>query len=450
MTVRCPHAVLAAALLLLGCKPEDHKSSDDEENGSCRILCASAKKCGLLSPPLGTDVANCEARCLASSEQLQKAAQDVPDVHDNTSIPEDITADLVDWCSQPTPDCPEVAVRLETTLGTPDVTGASRVVVRLTSGDALKTAPNITPCTVVPDADPQIDTEGSSDASAPAPDPLPSALACETPHTFCGFAGAQQVRFRLRSWDSSETSQTVPCASAVQDAALFHDVPAGPVQASVEIRGNFPTTGTTPTREHGELPILPPEGPSGAYCWTIYGVTTLVDGGASSATDLAIALPPALEILAEAVGRETIPGELYGCESDPDQCSNNRDDDGDGLPDCTDPGCGPLCDPAERTGQACGNGRDDDEDGLPDCEDPGCALFCEMDAQACADGLDNDGDGRVDLEDDSCPQADGSDATSTGGDSDGGSDGTSTSADASEAVSAIDCLDPETCDLCVD
>ncbi|MCA9557726.1 MAG: hypothetical protein KC583_04085, partial [Myxococcales bacterium] len=89
-------------------------------------------------------------------------------------------------------------------------------------------------------------------------------------------------------------------------------------------------------------------------------------------------------------------------------CSNGEDDDGDGLVDWPfDPGCwGPggldEADPAEPP--ACDNGVDDDGDGRTDFPwDPGCVSrghFSEVDparAPTCADGQDNDADGRTDF-----------------------------------------------------
>ena len=118
-------------------------------------------------------------------------------------------------------------------------------------------------------------------------------------------------------------------------------------------------------------------------------------------------------------------------------CSDGRDNDSDGLVDAAqDPGCesgGSEADgatpqaampPATTTQPAappppppseCSDGRDNDGDGLIDrAQDPGCAAGgTEGGTQAtseCRDGRDNDGDGRVDRPADPGCDADGTEA----------------------------------------
>ena len=69
-------------------------------------------------------------------------------------------------------------------------------------------------------------------------------------------------------------------------------------------------------------------------------------------------------------------------ENSPAQCQNELDDDGDGLIDCDDDGCGQLIfclgrdAQTEDDAQTCHNHRDDDGDGFIDCRDEGCAAQC--------------------------------------------------------------------------
>lgn len=68
-----------------------------------------------------------------------------------------------------------------------------------------------------------------------------------------------------------------------------------------------------------------------------------------------------------------------------ENCSNNRDDDGDGRIDCDDPECSgrPICRQQadeEPDAEICDNGRDDDGDGMVDCNDEDCE-----DLQICQD-----------------------------------------------------------------
>ena len=81
-------------------------------------------------------------------------------------------------------------------------------------------------------------------------------------------------------------------------------------------------------------------------------------------------------------------------------CSNEEDDDGDGLIDAQDPDCSFACGIYEHTVPACTNFIDDDGDGLVDFPaDPGCDEprdTAELDP-ACANGIDDDGDDLTDF-----------------------------------------------------
>jgi Divergent InlB B-repeat domain len=115
-------------------------------------------------------------------------------------------------------------------------------------------------------------------------------------------------------------------------------------------------------------------------------------------------------------------------------CHDGRDNDGDGLVDAAqDPGCAsggseagsagktttttttaPPPPPPAAPAPQCGDGRDNDGDGLIDAKDPGCASGgTEGGAQGtseCGDGRDNDGDGLVDRPADPGCDADGREA----------------------------------------
>jgi hypothetical protein len=109
----------------------------------------------------------------------------------------------------------------------------------------------------------------------------------------------------------------------------------------------------------------------------------------------------------------------------PPQCSDARDNDGDGKIDAQDPGClsGPggafnpndddETDPSPNP--QCSDGRDNDGDGRIDAQDPGClsgpgGAFNPNDNDEgdavglpqCSDGRDNDGDGKNDAQDPGC------------------------------------------------
>lgn len=110
----------------------------------------------------------------------------------------------------------------------------------------------------------------------------------------------------------------------------------------------------------------------------------------------------------------------------PPACSNNTDDDDDGFIDENDPNCHTDGDPTNSSSYgpsrsesgslpACWNGIDDDSDGLKDFPaDPGCSSPVDTDEQnsppaapentlaLCSDGVDNDADGTTDLADPDC------------------------------------------------
>jgi hypothetical protein len=102
-------------------------------------------------------------------------------------------------------------------------------------------------------------------------------------------------------------------------------------------------------------------------------------------------------------------------------CSDNIDNDENGLTDCEDTvKCGdvPICKDgkrveAENTKEMCEDGHDNDLDGMTDCDDPDCAEFdyCqdredENTLEKCQDGIDNDKDGKTDCDDPDCAEFD--------------------------------------------
>ena len=95
------------------------------------------------------------------------------------------------------------------------------------------------------------------------------------------------------------------------------------------------------------------------------------------------------------------------------QCSDNLDNDGDGLIDYpNDPGCENANDNDENNAvYQCSDNLDNDGDGKIDYPlDPGCTSSKDNSEQdindtiihACEDGLDNDGDGLIDMQDPGC------------------------------------------------
>ena len=97
------------------------------------------------------------------------------------------------------------------------------------------------------------------------------------------------------------------------------------------------------------------------------------------------------------------------CADDPhapaEICGDGRDNDGDGLFECEDPGCRNLDGSCDAHETDCADGVDNDRDGDADCRDPDCANAdgCRFDpVEICVDGVDNDGDGAIDCADPDC------------------------------------------------
>ena len=86
------------------------------------------------------------------------------------------------------------------------------------------------------------------------------------------------------------------------------------------------------------------------------------------------------------------------------KCTDNTDNDGDGLVDCRDPECQGFMICKEDNSQNCNDAIDNDGDGLIDCEDPECLefLYCDEDDEQCSDGIDNDNDGLIDCQEPNC------------------------------------------------
>jgi len=110
---------------------------------------------------------------------------------------------------------------------------------------------------------------------------------------------------------------------------------------------------------------------------------------------------------------------VLGYENNDDACSDERDNDEDGLVDCEDPDCVfssaqcgedvPLIPDLEpEAGLTCHDQIDNDDNGQFDCGDPACTDVLEnccsreFSNETCTDGIDNDGNGYTDCEDFGC------------------------------------------------
>ncbi len=104
-----------------------------------------------------------------------------------------------------------------------------------------------------------------------------------------------------------------------------------------------------------------------------------------------------------------------GVENTSDLCSDNLDNDGNNLKDCSDPGCKDFAfcqkteEGKENTLAACMDDEDNDGDGLKNCDDPDCKAFAicqegedENTPEKGKDSKDNDKDGFIDCDDSDC------------------------------------------------
>jgi hypothetical protein len=107
--------------------------------------------------------------------------------------------------------------------------------------------------------------------------------------------------------------------------------------------------------------------------------------------------------------------DLKPCHETGAECSDNRDNDGDGATDAEDSDC-------TETGDECSDGVDNDGDGATDAEDSDCQSDGGGGGDTCSDGQDNDGDGATDGDDTECQ--DPNDGVEDGSDQGGGATNT--------------------------
>jgi predicted GH43/DUF377 family glycosyl hydrolase len=104
------------------------------------------------------------------------------------------------------------------------------------------------------------------------------------------------------------------------------------------------------------------------------------------------------------------PDNLLSEKTEP-RCSDELDNDGNGLTDCADPSCSTFDFCREDSAGRCSDALDNDKDGKIDCADADCCqtdqctrvpICQERTKTACTDGRDNDQDGLTDCADFSC------------------------------------------------
>ena len=140
-----------------------------------------------------------------------------------------------------------------------------------------------------------------------------------------------------------------------------------------------------------------------------------------SANVATLALVGCVVLTAGCFDPDRVKGPPLGYESDPEACSDGRDNDRDGMIDCRDSSClgESLCSKIiieglppepENTFEKCTDRIDNDQDGNWDCGDRNCQaireLCCvtEFSDSYCSDGVDNDENGFRDCGDFSCRQ----------------------------------------------
>jgi hypothetical protein len=404
---------LALLLVLSACE------SADDSDVRCVAFCGDLARCGLLPSDIGEDEDNCAARCRLTDSDVAEDLIPQWDSRDTGTDGEPACSDqstpLFGWCDGSVPAfCRDLAGHVREVLGDPVATGEASVTVRVVASPASNGECR-SPASASDDAsagpcEPDLPCQSGAQAAVPAASDASDDGVClyrpvrgldvDGPGpSFATALGIMEARVRL---EPSETWRPLDPLTLSRD---FQDVLPGPVQAAIELRGEYPRTDPLATPAAMQQLDAPSGGLVGPYCFVFRSAATRVTAGSTTSVD--VLMPPtAAHVVArgwsqaDATAHRASPV-LFSCEYDLDACRNGHDDDGDGQSDCGDVDCASWCADAEKSG-ACTDGADNDGDGAIDCADPGCAAICETTSAQCRNGADDDADGAVDCADDGC------------------------------------------------
>jgi len=214
-----------------------------------------------------------------------------------------------------------------------------------------------------------------------------AALSCNVPAqvTTTGDAVTDAVRF----WTGCDLYGLD--YSGAESARSF----VSPCTGEVEVR--LADQAALPAGNLDVFVLDPADGCVGAACrQAIYGP----GGGLPTAGRIQVTEGQALTLVIDGWQGYASTAELVvDCLCRVETCDDGIDNNGDGVTDCSDPGCAKHATCPETS---CTDGLDNDDDGVTDCDDAPCAATPACPEVRCADGLDENHDGATDCADASC------------------------------------------------
>jgi hypothetical protein len=291
---------------------------------SCATACSQLQACGFLPSSLGTsltgvsEVDNCAGRCEESTDDVVKAVYECA-----------VGADAGDDASSPPcgTGCASLANCLIRRFPQDDVTGQAGV--------------SVIPVLAIQDSG---DQDGADDGGTGTCGPPPcEAAVCPTaagteflgnlPAAWCRSEFAQTGRAFVFQTGAYTFSDTTGCPDLLTHSRTFTSLDPGPVLVGVEVRG------TVTSIDDGGADSEAPSAEGGAgnakeagavpFCHQYYGDRIALLSG-----QIQTALVPL---------RDDAGGQVLDCEEGTTLCHDNYDNDLNGLFDCSDPRCGPVC-----------------------------------------------------------------------------------------------------------
>lgn len=339
----------------------------------CSEACIRACACGFIPSPLGSTGEHFMEVCAQSNEDVRAQVTECFDVAKATDGDER-------WCGEGEPVCPTIETCLLEEFDA-SVVGSVRIEIEFYDGDVeldrcagglVCDAPaSEEPVVPVPMAVPGIDACSTSgeetEGETQEPTGTTGMIVTNVPVHPCAQDGVQLVHVMAVRDQTVLPLFDLECGfeEAAGRPRLATDVPAGDFQYVARIRGL---------------------GTDGKPLCLTSRVDCVGENGHSVTVRFGVDF------------RST----TWQCEDDIASCTDEDDNDHDGVANCDDADCAPFC--KELGEAACRNGIDDDDDGTTDCSDFECRDVCELSTGACGDELDNDGDGDVDQYDTGCDE----------------------------------------------
>jgi hypothetical protein len=294
-------------------------------------------ECELLPSPLGTGRnarTNCTDRCVLSEERV---ANVVIECYQRAAA-----AESVDWCRAESA-CPILADCLGQRFPGEDPTGVGFIEVQV--GIARNgIARNPAECSRGDDS--------ADDDALGTRDPMDCAAVGVTDVTLFPIPGSRPIEIADRQRS---------CTDALSASFPTVEARAGAYQAKLKLIGPGPSLDALDAglNDAGDASVEPAPGPVAA-CKILSSHPLGIAAGEMTRVNLSIP------------GDWATSSFLSDCET---ECFDSADNDGDGLPDCSDPACQAECSKCRLT-------RSEDGRLVPDCSEPTCPCFTPIDAGA--------------------------------------------------------------------